>query len=101
VKIDQSFVRGMLDNDQDRAIVQGILALLHALGLTAVAEGVETVKQGEALLTMGCTLAQGYGIAMPMAAKDMVKWVAQYESAPLWGRDEWPGAAALPSSDTA
>jgi predicted signal transduction protein with EAL and GGDEF domain len=71
VKIDQSFVRGMLDNAQDRAIVQGILALLNALGLTAVAEGVETVKVGDALLAMGCTLAQGYGIAMPMAAKDM------------------------------
>jgi EAL domain-containing protein (putative c-di-GMP-specific phosphodiesterase class I) len=93
VKIDQSFVRGMLDNDQDRAIVQGIVALLHALGLTAVAEGVETVKQGEALLALGCTLGQGYGIAMPMAAKDVVQWVAKYEQAPLWGAD----TAALPA----
>ncbi|MDP9601171.1 UNVERIFIED_ORG: diguanylate cyclase (GGDEF)-like protein [Variovorax paradoxus] len=93
VKIDQSFVRGMLDNSQDRAIVQGIIALLHALGLTAVAEGVETAKQGEALLALGCTLAQGFGIARPMAAKDVAQWVAQYEQAPLWGRD----AAALPA----
>jgi len=93
VKIDQSFVRGMLDNSQDRAIVQGIIALLHALGLTAVAEGVETTKQGEALLALGCTLAQGFGIARPMAAKDVAQWVAQYEQAPLWGRD----AAALPA----
>jgi diguanylate cyclase (GGDEF)-like protein len=90
VKIDQSFVRGMLDNSQDRAIVQGIIALLHALGLTAVAEGVETVKQGEALLAMGCTLGQGFGISKPMAAKDVAHWVAQYERAPLWGRDGWP-----------
>ncbi|WP_295984339.1 bifunctional diguanylate cyclase/phosphodiesterase [uncultured Variovorax sp.] len=92
VKIDQSFVRGMLDNSQDRAIVQGIIALLHALGLTAVAEGVETVKQGEALLAMGCMLGQGYGIAKPMEAKDVAPWVAQYERAPLWGRDGKPGA---------
>jgi len=92
VKIDQSFVRGMVDNSQDRAIVQGIIALLHALGLTAVAEGVETVKQGEALLAMGCTLGQGYGIAKPMAAKEVGPWVAQYERAPLWGRDGKPGA---------
>ncbi|WP_432725453.1 putative bifunctional diguanylate cyclase/phosphodiesterase [Variovorax sp. W6] len=90
VKIDQSFVRGMIDNSQDRAIVQGIIALLHALGLTAVAEGVETVKQGEALLAMGCTLGQGYGIGKPMAAKDVAHWVEQYERAPLWGRDGWP-----------
>jgi EAL domain-containing protein (putative c-di-GMP-specific phosphodiesterase class I) len=59
-----------------------------------VAEGVETVKQGEELLALGCTLAQGYGIAMPMAAKDIVQWVAQYERAPLWGTH----AAALPGA---
>ncbi|RQO52859.1 bifunctional diguanylate cyclase/phosphodiesterase [Variovorax sp. KBW07] len=96
VKIDQSFVRGMLDNAQDRAIVQGILALLQALGLTAVAEGVETLGQGEALLAMGCTLAQGYGIAMPMAAKDVLKWVGEFEKAPLWGN----GTAVVPAVAT-
>ncbi len=85
VKIDQSFIRGMLENEQDRAIVQGILALLKALDRTAVAEGVETLAHGEALLAMGCTLAQGYGIAMPLAAGEIPRWVKDFERVPLWG----------------
>ncbi|PLC07111.1 bifunctional diguanylate cyclase/phosphodiesterase [Variovorax sp. RO1] len=87
VKIDQSFIRDMLDSEADRAIVQGILLLLKALGRTAVAEGVETLHHGEALLAMGCTLAQGYGIAKPMPADQMQCWVAEFERAPPWGRE--------------
>ncbi|MCY1557659.1 Phytochrome-like protein cph2 [compost metagenome] len=87
VKIDQSFIRDMLDSEADRAIVQGILLLLKALGRTAVAEGVETLHHGEALLAMGCTLAQGYGIAKPMPADQMKRWVAEFERAPPWGRE--------------
>ncbi|WP_208513696.1 bifunctional diguanylate cyclase/phosphodiesterase [Variovorax paradoxus] len=85
VKIDQSFIRGMLESEQDRAIVQGILALLKALGRTPVAEGVETLELGEALLEMGCTLAQGYGISMPLSACDIPQWVKDFERVPLWG----------------
>ncbi|MDH6169021.1 diguanylate cyclase (GGDEF)-like protein [Variovorax boronicumulans] len=88
VKIDQSFIRGMLDSAADRAIVQGILLLLQALGRTAVAEGVETLQHGEALLAMGCTLAQGYGIAKPLPADQMKRWVAGFERAPPWGRGD-------------
>ena len=98
VKIDQSFIRGMLDSEPDRAIVQGILLLLRALGRTAVAEGVETLAHGEALLAMGCTLAQGYGIARPMPADRMKHWVAEFERAPPWGRDDSPAAPAESSS---
>jgi len=97
VKIDQSFIRGMLDSAADRAIVQGILLLLQALGRTAVAEGVETLPHGEALLAMGCTLAQGYGIAKPLPADQMKRWVAEFERAPLWGRgDAEDGLPAAP-----
>ncbi len=85
VKIDQSFIRGMLESEQDRAIVQGILALLKALGRTPVAEGVETLEIGRALLEMGCTLAQGYGISMPLSACDIPQWVKDFERVPLWG----------------
>ncbi|MDP9896170.1 diguanylate cyclase (GGDEF)-like protein [Variovorax boronicumulans] len=99
VKIDQSFIREMLDSEPDRAIVQGILLLLKALGRTAVAEGVETPAHGEALLAMGCTLAQGYGIAKPMAADQMQRWVAGFERAPPWGRKEPPqGSQAAPAA---
>ncbi len=87
VKIDQSFIRDMLDSEADRAIVQGILLLLRALGRTAVAEGVETLQHGEVLLAMGCTLAQGYGIARPLPADQMQQWVADFERAPPWGRE--------------
>jgi len=104
VKIDQSFIRDMLGSEADRAIVQGILLLLKALGRTAVAEGVETLAHGEALLAMGCTLAQGYAIAKPLPADQMMHWVAEFERAPLWGRELAPeglpaarvGPACLP-----
>lgn len=75
LKIDRSFVRDMLHDEGDRAILKGILLLGHAFGRTVVAEGVETHQQGEALLDMGCELAQGYGIARPMPADTVVAWV--------------------------
>lgn len=75
LKIDRSFVRDMLHNEGDRAILQSILLLGQAFGRTVVAEGVETLEQGAALLDMGCELAQGYGIARPMPAYEAIVWV--------------------------
>jgi len=86
LKLDQSFVRGILDNDQDRAIVAAVLMLAQSLGRTTIAEGVETVEHGQALLALGCTLGQGYGIAKPMPAEALLPWIAEFERAPPWGR---------------
>ena len=84
LKIDQSFVRDMLDNMDDLAIVTGIIGLAKVFGRQVIAEGVETAALGELLLSIGCDLAQGYGIARPMPANEMPGWVASWKSAPAW-----------------
>jgi diguanylate cyclase (GGDEF)-like protein/PAS domain S-box-containing protein len=76
LKIDQSFVRGMLTDPEDLAIVQGVIGLAAAFGRQVIAEGVETASHAERLLQLGCELAQGYGIARPMPAHDLAPWVA-------------------------
>ena len=68
LKIDRSFVATMTHHDGDRAIVAGCVQLARALGLTSVAEGVETAEQRAALLDMGCDLAQGYLFSRPLPA---------------------------------
>ena len=77
LKIDQSFVRGMLDDPDDMSIIQGVLGLAWAFNLKVIAEGVETAAHGQQLLTLGCELAQGYGIARPMPADRLPVWADQ------------------------
>ncbi len=74
LKIDQSFIRDMLEDKGDHAIVQGIIALAKAFEMGIVAEGVETEEQYQALLQIGCEVGQGYGIARPMRADALVEW---------------------------
>jgi predicted signal transduction protein with EAL and GGDEF domain len=80
LKIDQSFVRDMLDDPDDLAIVQGIMGLAAAFRREVIAEGVETQAHGKRLLAMGCELAQGYGIARPMPASLFPAWVANWQA---------------------
>jgi EAL domain-containing protein (putative c-di-GMP-specific phosphodiesterase class I) len=84
LKIDQSFVSGMLDNSPDQAILQGMISLAAAFGLQVIAEGVETAEHGGLLLQLGCDLAQGYGIARPMPADEMPAWAAAWKPEPAW-----------------
>jgi diguanylate cyclase (GGDEF)-like protein/PAS domain S-box-containing protein len=74
LKVDQSFVRDMLDDKGDMAIVHGIIALAQALEREIVAEGIETAAHYQALLDLGCELGQGYGIARPMPADQLTGW---------------------------
>jgi predicted signal transduction protein with EAL and GGDEF domain len=67
LKIDQSFVRDMLDDPDDLAILDGVIGLARAFGRRVIAEGVETIEHGEMLLQLGCEHAQGYGVARPHA----------------------------------
>ena len=96
LKIDQSFVRDMLDDPDDLAILEGILGLARAFRRQVIAEGVETVAHGELLLKLGCELAQGYGIARPMPAADLPVWAATWRPDPAWNnrqpaqRDDLP-----------
>ena len=66
VKIDRSFVSDMLEDPDDLALTSAIIAMAHSLGITVIAEGVETEGQYEALRTRGCDSAQGYWLGRPM-----------------------------------
>jgi EAL domain-containing protein (putative c-di-GMP-specific phosphodiesterase class I) len=83
VKIDQAFVRD-IDRSRDcRVIVQTIVELAHGLGLTATAEGVETVEQLRIVHELGCDLVQGYLIAQPLEPEKLKQWRDEF-------RQRWP-----------
>ena len=84
LKIDQSFVRDMLDDTDDLAILEGVIGLASAFGRQVIAEGVETVEHGNMLLQLGCDLAQGYGVARPMPGADLPHWVTEWKPFPSW-----------------
>ena len=68
LKVDRSFVSGLPDDSENRAIVRAILAMADSLGLSVTAEGVETLEQAQALKTMACNLLQGYYFSKPVPA---------------------------------
>ncbi|MBI2748922.1 MAG: EAL domain-containing protein [Burkholderiales bacterium] len=84
LKIDQSFVRDMLDDPSDLAIVNGVIGLARAFDREVLAEGVETRAHGQLLQSIGCEVAQGYGIARPMPAAQVPAWVAQWRTEARW-----------------
>ena len=84
LKIDQSFVRDMFIDPEDRSIVMGVIGLALAFNRQVIAEGVESIDHGTQLLSMGCELAQGYGIARPMPAENMAAWIADWTPDIAW-----------------
>jgi len=84
LKMDQSFVRDMLVDPDDLAILEGVIGLARAFGREVIAEGVETIAHGVQLIKLGCCLAQGFGIARPMPAQDLPSWAAQWQPDPAW-----------------
>jgi EAL domain-containing protein (putative c-di-GMP-specific phosphodiesterase class I) len=83
VKIDQAFVADMVHARDSRLIVQAITDLAHALGLSATAEGVETLEQLRLVREIGCDLAQGYFISAPLEPQALLGWRRQF-------RKTWP-----------
>lgn len=75
LKIDQSFVRDVLIDANDAAIVKTIIALAQSLGLDVIAEGVETQAQRDALVSAGCHAYQGYFFSRPLQLEDFEKFV--------------------------
>jgi diguanylate cyclase (GGDEF)-like protein len=75
LKLDRSFVTAIADSPRNAAIVQSTIMLSHALGLSVVAEGVETAEELDWLHAHGCDVAQGYRIAKPMAAEALAEWL--------------------------
>jgi diguanylate cyclase (GGDEF)-like protein len=78
VKVDRSFVKGMVHDPDDAAIVGSIVQLAAALGLRVVAEGVEDEPTWRRLAAAGCQLAQGWFYARPMPADELLPWLARY-----------------------
>ncbi|MFP4294435.1 MAG: EAL domain-containing protein [Halothiobacillaceae bacterium] len=78
LKIDQSFVRDMLDDPSDLSIVEGVIGLGDAFNRGVIAEGVETDRHADTLQAMGCPRVQGFGIARPMSAESLVEWLAEW-----------------------
>jgi diguanylate cyclase (GGDEF)-like protein len=74
LKIDLSFVKDMMRNNDDRTIVEATINLAHTLGIEVVAEGVESIEVHELLQQMGCDYVQGYYISKPMEAEHILKW---------------------------
>ncbi|GEM_PF-1205134 len=84
IKIDQSFVRDMLDDPDDCAIIDGIIGLADSFDREVIAEGVETTEHGLMLLLMGCEYAQGYSIARPMPVEEFTAWLNNHTPNEAW-----------------
>ena len=73
IKIDQSFVKGIVDNRSDRLMVQSTVGLAHSLGRKVVAEGVEDTQSLEQLSMLKCDVAQGFIVGRPMSFEELVR----------------------------
>jgi EAL domain-containing protein (putative c-di-GMP-specific phosphodiesterase class I) len=97
VKIDRSFVLGMVEDSDDEAIVRSIIELSGALGLRVVAEGVEDERTYRLLARMGCDVAQGWYYARPMPADQLAFWLSRYRP-PQRLLAGWPSAGMTPGA---
>ncbi len=79
VKIDRSFVDGSEKNKNAKNLLSGIIDIVHGLGMSVVAEGVENEEQAELLRLEGCEVGQGYHFAKPMSLEDLKNWKASTE----------------------
>ncbi|MDD2916008.1 MAG: EAL domain-containing protein [Gallionella sp.] len=95
LKIDQSFVAGMLRNPEDFAIVSGVVGLAASFRRKVIAEGVESIDHVLMLMELGCNCMQGYGISYPMPAEQVPSWLKKFEPDPLWKLS----CSQLPSRD--
>ncbi len=80
LKIDKSFVMGMVRDKDDAMIVRSTIDLGHNMGLKVVAEGIENQAELRLLKQLGCDLVQGFFVSKPLAAQDLDKWLSEYRS---------------------
>jgi diguanylate cyclase (GGDEF)-like protein len=85
IKLDQSFVRDILDDERNIAIAAGVITTARMLAKTVIAEGVETAEQGDLLASLGCHQLQGFSIGRPMIGEVVSSWVAAWVPPPSWG----------------
>jgi EAL domain-containing protein (putative c-di-GMP-specific phosphodiesterase class I) len=87
VKIDQAFVADVPHSHDSRLIIQAVTELAHGLGLTATAEGIETIEQLRAIRELGCDDLQGYLLSPPLDPETLPDWVVKFRRA-------WPAMIA-------
>ena len=83
LKIDQSFVKDMVNDEDDRSIVEATIKLAHTLGIRVVAEGVESAEIYQLLVRMGCDFVQGYYISRPLDQAQIPDWIMQKDVKPV------------------
>ncbi len=84
LKIDRSFIIDMTESEKNLKLVENIINLTLGMEKQVIAEGVETVEQGEILLSLGCEYAQGFAIAKPMTATKLATWIKEWKPYPSW-----------------
>jgi EAL domain-containing protein (putative c-di-GMP-specific phosphodiesterase class I) len=87
VKIDQAFVADVPNSRDSRLIIQAVTDLAHGLGLSATAEGVETIAQLRIMRELGCDCVQGYLVSPPLEPQALAPWVKKFRRA-------WPAMIA-------
>ncbi|OYZ07837.1 MAG: hypothetical protein B7Y32_02400, partial [Methylophilales bacterium 16-45-7] len=78
IKIDRSFINGMLVDSEDLAVVTSIITLCKEFKRSVIAEGVESADHANKLVQLGCDLVQGHRVAKPMPAHEVVEWVQSH-----------------------
>jgi EAL domain-containing protein (putative c-di-GMP-specific phosphodiesterase class I) len=81
LKLDRSFITSIDESPRNAAIVESTIMLSHALGLSVVAEGVETAAELHWLVEHGCDIAQGYYVSRPVPAHDLANWIRSFSQA--------------------
>ncbi|MCV6589573.1 MAG: EAL domain-containing protein [Marinobacterium sp.] len=89
IKLDHSFVQGVVANRSSQSICQAMIALAHNLGMQVVAEGVETIAQQQALQRMRCDQLQGNLFSVPLPAEQVMVWLAAYRQSSACGVSDW------------
>ncbi|CAK0750380.1 hypothetical protein CCP3SC15_1690007 [Gammaproteobacteria bacterium] len=84
LKIDQTFVRDMLDDPEDLEIVESVVGLAQAFNRPVIAEGVESMEHWAMLLRLGCQFGQGYVITRPIPPEHLPEWVTYWQEEHLW-----------------
>ena len=98
LKIDRSFLGPRKDDAEDRsgrAVLRSIVELAHGLGLSVVAEGVETAEDADMLKDMGCDLAQGYHFSAPLPKGDILAFIARHHAGVAPGTKESSGVSGV------
>ena len=91
LKIDRSFVQNMLNDPDSLAVADGVIGLAKAFRHRVIAVGIENIAQGSMLLQLGCELGQGYAIAPPMPASELVEWASHWQAPAEWRETgRWP-----------